>query len=272
MLRIMRAVNALQVRSVGNGRRHHKARHNPDIEPEHYRESGEQPSSDQTKEPGTMQIPSVRTPFAHSARTHRQTPEEASTAAVMKSQVAQISRTAAQPAAEIFFDESLTPIPSMDLKEVHRLARFLPVVVLIPGSTGAHQLAPHKPSVAESSGERSETTDLFGTLGKAVERFVSSTVTFGDVTVNFSTMEVLRKGEPVVLKALEFKTLKYLIQNARRVISRDEMLNEVWGYENYPCTRTVDNHILRLRQKLECNPSRPVHFRTMHGTGYKFLP
>jgi len=50
------------------------------------------------------------------------------------------------------------------------------------------------------------------------------------------------------------------------------LLNEVWGYENYPCTRTVDNHILRLRQKLERDPSRPIHFRTVHGVGYKFLP
>jgi DNA-binding response OmpR family regulator len=190
----------------------------------------------------------------------------------MKSQVAQISRVSAQPAAEIFFDESLSPIPSMDLKEIRRLARFLPVMVLIPRSTGAHQLAPHKPSVARLSSKPSETTDLFGALGKALERFVSSTVAFGDVAVNFSAMEVLRKGEPVVLTSMEFKTLKYLIQNARRVISRDEMLNEVWGYENYPCTRTVDNHVLRLRQKLERNPSRPVHFRTMHGAGYKFLP
>jgi DNA-binding response OmpR family regulator len=85
-------------------------------------------------------------------------------------------------------------------------------------------------------------------------------------------MEALRKGEPVVLTTMEFKMLKYLIQNAHRVISRDELLNEVWGYENYPCTRTVDNHILRLRQKLERDPSHPVHFRTMHGVGYKFLP
>jgi DNA-binding response OmpR family regulator len=56
------------------------------------------------------------------------------------------------------------------------------------------------------------------------------------------------------------------------VISRDELLNEVWGYESYPCTRTVDNHILRLRKKLEPEPRRPRHFRTVHGTGYKFLP
>jgi DNA-binding response OmpR family regulator len=70
----------------------------------------------------------------------------------------------------------------------------------------------------------------------------------------------------------EFKTLKYLIQNAHRVISRDELLNEVWEDVNYPSPRTVDNRILKLRQKLERDPSRPVHFRTVHGAGYKFLP
>jgi DNA-binding response OmpR family regulator len=194
----------------------------------------------------------------------------------LKSQVAQISRASAQHDAEIFFDESLSPISSVDLKEIRGLARFLPVVVLIPKPAAADQVALRKISPAKSSSERCETTKLLGVLGKAVERFNStsggSTVAFGDVTVNFSGMEALRKGEPVVLTTMEFKTLKYLIRNARRVISRDEMLNEVWGYENYPCTRTVDNHILRLRQKLERDPSRPLHFRTMRGAGYKFLP
>jgi DNA-binding response OmpR family regulator len=56
------------------------------------------------------------------------------------------------------------------------------------------------------------------------------------------------------------------------VISRDELLNEVWGYQNYPSTRTVDNHILKLRQKLEKDPANPEHFRTVHSAGYKFVP
>ena len=73
------------------------------------------------------------------------------------------------------------------------------------------------------------------------------------------------------LTAQEFKTLKFLVQNAERVITRDELLNEVWGYQNYPSTRTVDNHILKLRQKLEKDPANPVHFRTVHGMGYKFV-
>jgi hypothetical protein len=94
----------------------------------------------------------------------------------------------------------------------------------------------------------------------------------GEMTISFSAMEVHCRGQLVVLTRKEFKTLEYLLKNARRVVSRDELLNEVWGYDCYPCTRTVDNHILRLRKKLETEPASPKHFRTVHGTGYKFLP
>jgi DNA-binding response OmpR family regulator len=169
----------------------------------------------------------------------------------------------------------LSPISSVNLKEVRRLTRFLPVIVLIPRSVAADRVAPQTISLPKSSSERSGTTKLLGVLEKAVEGLKSSggsTVAFGDVTVNFSAMEAFRKNERVVLTAKEFQTLRYFIQNAGRVISREELLNEVWGYENYPCTRTVDNRVLRLRQKLERDPSRPAHFRTIHGTGYKFLP
>jgi len=95
---------------------------------------------------------------------------------------------------------------------------------------------------------------------------------FGDVVIDFVRMEVTREGKPVALTAHEFKTLRYFIQNPERVLSRDELLNQVWGYECYPSTRTVDNHILRLRQKLERDPVNPLHFRTVHKVGYKFVP
>ena len=194
---------------------------------------------------------------------------------VMKTKVAQFAQGLVEPNVEIFFDESLSATTNVNLKEIQPLSRFLPVVVLVPRSPTPDQIAPRKLSVPQSTCERYDTTKLLGVLQKAAERFKGTsaeTFTFGDVTVIFSAMEALRKGEPVELTTKEFKTLKYLIQNARRVISRDELLNEVWGYENYPCTRTVDNHILRLRQKLERDPSNPVHFRTVHGAGYKFLP
>ena len=95
----------------------------------------------------------------------------------------------------------------------------------------------------------------------------------GDVFINFSSMEVSRSsGEQIRLTAQEFKALRFFVSNPRRVISRDELLNQAWGYDNYPCSRTVDNHVLRLRQKLEDEPSSPKHFLTVHSVGYKFLP
>jgi DNA-binding response OmpR family regulator len=94
---------------------------------------------------------------------------------------------------------------------------------------------------------------------------------FGDVVVNFTSMEVTRSGNAVALTTQEFRLLKYMVERPGRVIPRDELLNEVWGYHNYPSTRTVDNHILRLRQKLEPDPGDPRYFLTMHGAGYKFV-
>jgi DNA-binding response OmpR family regulator len=111
---------------------------------------------------------------------------------------------------------------------------------------------------------------------RAALRHTSRTVTvnlirFDHVSVDIKKMEVLRDGELVILTAQEFKALQFFLQNPDRVIGRDELLNEVWGYQNYPSTRTVDNHILKLRQKLERDPANPVHFRTVHGMGYKFV-
>lgn len=100
----------------------------------------------------------------------------------------------------------------------------------------------------------------------------SSVVRFGEVFADFSSMKVSRSEENVALTTMEFKLLRFLVQNAGRAISRVELLKEAWGYDNYPSTRTVDNHILKLRQKLERDPAHPVHFRTVHRAGYKFVP
>ena len=96
-------------------------------------------------------------------------------------------------------------------------------------------------------------------------------VSFGDVQVDFACMRATRAGKPVALTAHEFKLLRFFLDNPDRVLSRDELLNEVWGYNAYPSTRTVDNQILKLRQKLEGNPANPVHFCTVHGAGYRFV-
>jgi len=96
-------------------------------------------------------------------------------------------------------------------------------------------------------------------------------VSFGEVEVDFARMRATRAGKPVTLTAHEFKLLRFFLDNPERVLSRDELLNEVWGYNAYPSTRTVDNQILKLRQKLEGDPANPVHFCTVHGAGYRFV-
>jgi DNA-binding response OmpR family regulator len=95
---------------------------------------------------------------------------------------------------------------------------------------------------------------------------------FGDCEVDFSKMSILRNGVPVVITAHEFKLLKFFTENAEKVLTRDVLLNEVWGYNFYPTTRTVDNQILKLRQKLEPDPTNPRHLLTIYGAGYKFVP
>jgi DNA-binding response OmpR family regulator len=95
---------------------------------------------------------------------------------------------------------------------------------------------------------------------------------FGNVMVDFVKMEVVRDHAQIPLTVKEFRVLEFMIKNARRPISRNELLNKVWGYECYPSTRTVDTHILRLRQKLENDPADPAHLVTIHGLGYKFMP
>jgi len=96
---------------------------------------------------------------------------------------------------------------------------------------------------------------------------------FGDVSVDFARMEMNRSpGKPMTMSLQELKTLKCFLSNPGRIFSRGELLKEAWGYENYPSTRTVDNYILRLRQKIERDPACPVHFLTVHRVGYKFVP
>ncbi len=97
-------------------------------------------------------------------------------------------------------------------------------------------------------------------------------VRFGDAILDLRSMEAWRSDRHVTLTAMEFKVLSFFVLNPNRVISRDEFLNRVWGYHRYPCTRTVDNHVLRLRQKFEPDMANPVHFRTVHSVGYKFTP
>lgn len=94
---------------------------------------------------------------------------------------------------------------------------------------------------------------------------------FGDVAVNFKKFEITKAGAPIEISPREFNILKYFIEHRGEVITRDQLLDSVWGYGSFPLTRTVDMHIAKLRQKVEETPGDPKHIITVHRVGYKFV-
>ena len=180
------------------------------------------------------------------------------------------------PPAVIILDLRLPKLSGSDLcKVVKAQAPALPIVVLSATSDVSDKVLLLELGADDYVTKPFSPRELLARV-RAALRHTSRTpnvtlVSFDGISVDFKKMEVQRDGKVVVLTAQEFKTLQFLVQNADRVIGRDELLNEVWGYQNYPSTRTVDNHILKLRQKLERDPASPVHFRTVHGMGYKFV-
>ena len=94
---------------------------------------------------------------------------------------------------------------------------------------------------------------------------------FGDVEVDLHYRRVLKAGKVLDISSKEFELLQYFICHSGETLSRDRLLEEIWGYDNYPTTRTVDTHLVRLRQKLESDPQQPQYFLTVHGTGYRFV-
>jgi len=104
------------------------------------------------------------------------------------------------------------------------------------------------------------------TLPKEHDRY-----SFSDVEVDLRSCRIIRAGKQIEFSAMEFELLKYFVCNAGEVLSRERLLEDVWGYDRFPTTRTVDAHLVRLRQKLEPNPEQPRFFLTVHGMGYRFV-
>ncbi len=106
---------------------------------------------------------------------------------------------------------------------------------------------------------------------KREPRSVPKTCVFGDVEIDFVHFKVKRGEREADLTSLEVDILKYLIAHKREVVSREALLDKIWGYEKFPTTRTIDNHILKLRKKIEDDPSRPRHIFSVYGEGYRFM-
>ena len=176
----------------------------------------------------------------------------------------------------IVLDLRLPDISGQEVcRQIARVAPGLPVIVLSAKADVADKV------VLLEMGARDYVTKPFSPREllarvqaalKSTQADLANVFCFDDVTVNFPNAEVKRGGCSVGLTVKEFKTLEFMIRNPGRVISRHELLNDVWGYRDYPFTRTVDNHIQRLRHKLERDPRHPTHFRTLPRVGYKFVP
>ena len=93
----------------------------------------------------------------------------------------------------------------------------------------------------------------------------------GSMKIDFEHYKVIRKDDEIDLTSLEVDVLRYLISRDGKVVSRDDLLDKIWGYEKYPTTRTIDNHILKLRKKIELDPNHPRHILTVYGGGYRFV-
>ena len=102
------------------------------------------------------------------------------------------------------------------------------------------------------------------------EKDVPKIYSFDDVEIDFAHLKVRRKGKEWDLTALEMEILKYLIAQRGKVVSRNDLLDKIWGYESYPTTRTIDNHILKLRKKIEEDPAHPGYIISVYGVGYRF--
>jgi len=162
-------------------------------------------------------------------------------------------------------------------REIANLVPGLPLVILSASSNVAHKVLLLEMGADDYVTIPFSPRELVARLRALIRRASrfspdANVYTFAGVMVDFYKTEITRGGEKIALTPKEFRTLEFLAKNAERVVSRNELLTEVWGYQNYPYTRTVDNHILKLRQKLESDPSHPLHFLTVHGRGYKFLP
>jgi DNA-binding response OmpR family regulator len=183
----------------------------------------------------------------------------------------------AQPSV-VILDLKLPGISGRDIwREIKKASPHVPVIVLSAASEVMDKVVLLELGADDYVTKPFSPRELLARVRAAMRRTLRASgkedvYTFDGVSVDFAKMELSKDGRPITLSAQEFKILKFLTQNPERVLTRAELLNEVWGYQNYPTTRTVDNHVFKLRQKLENDPANPVHFRTVHSAGYKFVP
>ena len=149
-------------------------------------------------------------------------------------------------------------------------------IVVVEGGSHFHRLAGDRPSIViqPAQADSASFQDILNRLDIALRYAAPAldSIVLGSVIVDFRRRRVGSPGGPIHLTAQEFELLRYLAERADTVVSRDELLRNVWKYADTPLTRSVDNAVARLRKKIEPRPQRPMFLHTVHGDGYCLTP
>lgn len=188
-----------------------------------------------------------------------------------------------EPYSAIILDVTLPDTDGFTLcRRIRSAGNFTPVIMLTARTRAEDRVIGLEAGADDYLGKPFELDELIARVRSQLRRaqwdaargqvIDHQHLRFGRATIDFDRHEVVVDGTPVKLTNLELELLKYFAQNPERVISRDELLEQVWKLPNYPNTRTVDNFVLRLRRHFEVDPARPAHFLSVRGAGYRFLP
>lgn len=179
----------------------------------------------------------------------------------------------------VVLDLGLPGLNGIDVLRKWRAAgRSMPVLILTARDLWSDKVAGIDAGADDYLAKPFDMMELMARIEAQIRRAASATqaitsqqYAFGAMAVDFRKAEVRRDGVEIEFSAREFQLLKYFIEHRGATLSRDELLNEVWGYNAMPSTRTVDVHVAWLRQKIEPNPRHPQFVLTVHGLGYKFV-
>ena len=188
-----------------------------------------------------------------------------------------LERAAREPFDLVLLDVMLPRLGGFDvLKELRHRNVETPVIMLTARGQVVDRVVGLKLGADDYVTKPFEMVELLARIEAKLRRapvtpHPAEVYQIGNVRIDFRRAEVTRDGEPIELSAREFQLLKYFIEHRGATLTREELLNEVWGYNAMPSTRTVDVHVAWLRQKIEDNPRHPQYIHTVHGLGYKFV-
>ena len=177
----------------------------------------------------------------------------------------------------VILDVMIPKISGFDVCESIRKQSDVPIIITSAKGTSTDRITGLKLGADDYIVKPFNLEELLLRIGKLISRpkskksQLSEQYTFGDNEVNFRTYEIKGQTGDAVLSKREMELLKLLIERKNEVVSRDEILDEVWGEENYPTSRTIDNYILNFRKYFEKDQRNPQYFKSLRGVGYKFV-